>query len=429
MTGPHTSIKCPECGHEFDISDVLYHQVEHELKKQFDQQLKLERDKFRTEATKLQQEKDQFEKVKSEQEETIHKAIRSGIKSAQKSLAEKLSAEIRDEQSEQLKALQEELGKKSEQVKALHKAEADIERLKREKDEVQSKANAEMEQQLGKKLAEERQKIKDSEEERSSKKVAERDHVIRQLSEQVEIMKKKAEQGSMQIQGEVQELIIEEWLAATFPLDTIEEIKKGARGGDCIQNINTRSFVNCGKIYYESKRTKAFQLAWIEKFKTDMRERNANIGVLITEAMPADMDQMGFRDGIWICSFQEFRGLSSVLRETVISMHRLVSQQENRGDKTAMIYDYVTSNEFRMQVEAIAEGFMQMQSDLEKEKRAMQRIWKEREKQIDKVLLNTSHMYGSIRGIAGNAIPMVRQLELPGAIEDEEIEPLAGEPR
>ena len=202
-------------------------------------------------------------------------------------------------------------------------------------------------------------------------------------------------------------------------LFTIEEIKKGARGGDCIQIVNTRSFTNVGRIYYESKRTKNFQPAWIEKFKADIREKGANIGVLVTEAMPQDMDRMGFREGIWICSFTEFKALSEVLRESLIGMHRVLAQQENRGDKMSMVYDFLTSNEFRLQVEAIVEGFTQMQADLESEKRAMTSIWKKREKQIDKVLRNTSDMYSSIRGIAGNAIPAVRQLELPGAGPEE----------
>ncbi len=422
MTDAHTTIKCPECGHEFDISDVLYHQVEHELKIDFEARLKKEREKFRSESEKLQQQRKQLEKAQSEQEEIINKAIREKLQLEKKALAEKISAEVRDEQSEQLKALQEELQAKSKQVKDLNKARADIERLKREKDEVQSKAEAEMERLLSQKLAEERQKIKESEEERTTKLVTERDQLIDQLKEQMEIMKRKAEQGSMQLQGEVQELMIEEWLAVAYPLDTIEEIKKGARGADCIQIINTRSSVNCGMIYYESKRTKAFQPAWIEKFKADIREKNANLGILVTEAMPTDMERMGYRDGIWICSFAEFKGLSNVLRESLISMHRVISQQENRGDKMSMVYDFLTSDEFRLQIGAIVEGFTQMQSDLDAEKRAMISIWKKREKQIDKVLLNTSHMYSSIKGIAGNAVPAVRQLELPAAIEEDEAE-------
>ena len=142
--------------------------------------------------------------------------------------------------------------------------------------------------------------------------------------------------------------------------------------------------------------------------------------MLVTEAMPADMERMGFRDGIWICSFEEFKGLCVVLRESLIQLSNAITVQENKGDKMGMLYDFLTSNEFRLQIEAIVEGFVQMQGDLESEKRSMQGIWKKREKQIEKVLLNTNFMYSSIRGIAGNAIQPVPLLELPEGDEDDD---------
>ena len=230
-------------------------------------------------------------------------------------------------------------------------------------------------------------------------------------------MKRKQEQGSMQLQGEVQELAMEEWLQQTFPLDTIDEVKKGANGADCLQIVNTRERQNCGTIYYESKRTKHFQPAWIEKFKKDIRDQNADVGVLVTEVLPSDMDRMGMREGIWICTFEEFKGLSAVLRQSVIQVSLALASQENKGDKMAMLYDFLTSTEFRLQVEGIVEGFTQMKSDLDREKNAMNRIWKQREKQLDKVIANTIGMHGSIKGIAGNGIQPIPALELPSAEE------------
>ena len=221
----------------------------------------------------------------------------------------------------------------------------------------------------------------------------------------------------MQLQGEVQELAIEEWLKEKYPFDTIDEVKKGARGADCMQIVHTRESQNCGKIYYESKRTKDFQKSWIEKFKADMREKGADIGVLVTDVMPNDFKRMGLLDGIWICTFEEFKGLSAVLREQMIKIHHAMKSQENKTDKMSLLYGYLTSNEFKMQLEAIVESFTTMQSDLDTEKRSMQRIWKQREKQIEKVLDNTINMYGSIRGIAGNAIGNIRALELPNSSE------------
>jgi hypothetical protein len=415
MTSSHISIKCPECGHEFDISDVLYDQVEHDLKAQYDERLKEAREKYQADTRKLEEERAALAKARDGQQEAVEQAIREGLRRERQALSEKLTAQIREEQSESLQSLQRELQQKSAQLKDFHKAQAEIERLKREKDEAASKAEADAERKLNERLALEREKIQKDEEDKQTLKIREKDYVIQQLNDKLKDLQRKAEQGSMQLQGEVQELAIEEWLAAAYPLDGIEEIKKGARGGDCIQVINTRSAANCGRIYYESKRTKAFQPAWIEKFKADVLEKSANIGVLVTEAMPADMPQMGQKDGIWICSFTDLPSLSAVLRDSLITIHRVLAGQENRGDKMSMVYDYVTSDEFRLQVEAIVEGFSQMQADLDREKRAMAKLWKQREKQIDKVLTNTSNMYGSIRGIAGSAIPAVRQLELPGA--------------
>ena len=170
-----------------------------------------------------------------------------------------------------------------------------------------------------------------------SKFITDRDKRIKDLQQALEEARRKAEQGSMQLQGEVQELAIEEWLAANFPLDKIEEIKKGARGADCLQIVNTRSRKNCGKIYYESKRTKDFQPSWIEKFKKDIRDKGADIGVLVTQSMPSDMERMGSKDGIWVCTFEEFKSLCAVLRQSVIRISEAVEIQENKGDKMAML--------------------------------------------------------------------------------------------
>ncbi len=307
--------------------------------------------------------------------------------------------------------MQKELALKSEQVKELNKAKADIERIKREKEELKESIEADAERKMNETLTNERKKIQKTIEDRQQLKLSEKDKVIEDLKNQLQVAQRKAEQGSMQLQGEVQELAIEEWLRDSFPLDTIAEVKKGVRGADCLHIVNTRARQNCGSVYYESKRTKEFQSGWIEKFKQDLRDKGANIGVIVTEAMPRDMERMGLKDGVWICSFEEFKGLCAVLRESIVHVSLATIAQENKGDKMTMLYDYLTSNEFKLQIEAIVEGFTQMQADLNAERRAMESSWKKREKQIEKVLLSTNHMYSSIKGIAGSAIPAVPQLE------------------
>ena len=410
-------IKCPNCGHQIDVNDILYHQVDEELKKKYQDELAAEKNRYQERLDSLSKERAIFEDEKRRQEETVTEAIRARLKEEEKRLQGEIRARMEEEQSEQIRSLQEELNQKSGQLKEFNRAKSDIERLKREKNELKESIEAESEKKFSEMLSAERENIRKNEEQKSQMKLSEREKVIEQLKENLKEAQRKADQGSMQIQGEVQELAIEEWLTTTFPLDTIEEVKKGARGADCVQIVNTRTRQNCGTIYYESKRTKGFQDGWMEKFKTDIRERGADIGVLVTESMPTDMERMGLRDGIWVCSFEEFRGLCVVLRESVIRLSTAVATQENKGDKMGMIYDYLTGNEFRLQVEAIVEGFTQMHTDLESEKRAMQGIWKKREKQIEKVLLNTTHMYSSVRGIAGSAVQPVQLLELSAGKE------------
>lgn len=419
-----TQIKCPNCGTSVDVQDILSHQLEEEIRQKYQAQLASEKKRFEQEQERLNQAKEEFEQKKRQENELFQERLERQLKEEKRALETRLKQKLAEEQSEQFQALQKELNQKSEQIRELNRTKAEIETLKREKAELKEAVEAEAQRKLNELLLAEKEKIKRSEEERNELKIRELQKQLDDQRKLTEEMKRKQEQGSMQLQGEVQELAIEEWLAAQFPLDLIEEVKKGARGGDCVQVVNTHSRQCCGRIYYESKRTKDFQPGWIEKFKADMREKGADIGVLVTHAMPANLDRMGIRDGIWICTYEEFKGLCTVLRESVIQLSLAIASQENRGEKMHMLYDFLTSNTFRMQVEAIVEGFASMKNALESEKRSMQRIWKEREKQIEKVITNTIDMYGSIKGIAGNAIQPVKALELPEGdfAENEEID-------
>jgi len=406
-------IKCPNCGTDIDVQDILSHQLEDEIKQKYQAQTLVAQKKNAAEQDKLKQEKLAFEKAKQRENELFQERLANQLKEEKKNIEAKLKSKLKEEQSEQFEALQKELNEKSEQVKELNRSKAEIEKLKREKGELKEAAEADAQKKLNETLITEKEKIKKSEEDKNELRFKEMQKQLEDQKKLTEEMKRKQEQGSMQMQGEVQELAIEEWLATQFPLDTIEEIKKGARGGDCLQIVNTRSAQNCGTIYYESKRTKDFQPTWIEKFKADIRDKGATIGVLVTEVMPSDMDRMGLKDGIWICNYDEFKGLCAVLRQSIVQLSTAISSQENKGDKMDMLYTFLTGNTFRMQVEAIVEGFTQMKADLDSEKRSMQRIWKQRDKQIEKVITNTIDMYGSIKGIAGNAIQSVKALELP----------------
>ena len=414
------TIKCPNCSQQIDVNEILYHQLEDEFKqknlsqkKKFDEEIAQKRVEYKQAMDLLKQKEDSITEQKEKFDEELKKATKEQIKQQRQKLNDELRKEIFEEHKESMSILQKELESKSEQVKELNKSKAEIEKLKREKEEIESKAKADAQIELNKQLSEEKEKIKKIVDEQNELKIKQKDEQMEQLKKQLQEAQRKAEQGSQQLQGEIQELAIEEYLTNKYPFDAIEEIKKGARGGDCIQVVHTREIQNCGKIYYESKRTKEFQRSWIEKFKADMRDKGADIGVLVTEVLPKELDRMGLVDGVWICSYEEFKGLSSVLRESIIKINLAKKSEENKTDKMSLLYGYLTSTEFTMQVEAIVEGFSQMQTDLDSEKRSMNRIWKQREKQIEKVLENTVGMYGSIKGIAGNSIGNVKALELP----------------
>ncbi|WQW07509.1 DUF2130 domain-containing protein [Helicobacter pylori] len=414
---------CPKCQEPIDVNEALYKQIEQEnqnkflaQQKEFEKEVNEKRAQYLSDFKNLEQKEETLKEREKEQKAKFDEAVKQASALALQDERAKIIEEARKnaflEQQKGLELLQKELDEKSKQVQELHQKEAEIERLKRENNEAESRLKAENEKKLNEKLDLEREKIEKALHEKNELKFKQQEEQLEMLRNELKNAQRKAELSSRQLQGEVQELAIEEFLRQKFPLDCIEEIKKGQRGGDCIQVVHTREFQNCGKIYYESKRTKEFQKAWVEKLKSDMREIGADVGVIVSEALPKEMERMGLFEGVWVCSFEEFKGLSAVLREGVIQVGLAKKSQENKGDKMDLLYHYLTSSEFSMQVNAIIEGFEQLRADLESEKRAMARIWKSREKQIDKVFEGTINMYGSIKGIAGNAIGQVKALEL-----------------
>jgi hypothetical protein len=413
-----TKINCPNCGEMVNVNEILYHQLDDKLKKKYQEQLSGEKRKHEQDIELLRKAREELESEKKKMSEKIDEGVRLKLKAEKEILEKLIRSRIEEEETEKFRLLQEELNEKSAKLKEFSQAKAEIERLKREKDEISDRIKAESERAMTIRLSEEKEKIRRTENDKLEFAKLEYEKKLADQMKLVEEMRRKSEQGSVQLQGEIQELAIEEWLRDNFPLDTISEIKKGANGGDCVQTVNTYSRQNCGMIYYESKRTKAFGGDWIEKFKADMRAKGINVGILVTQTMPREMERMGLKEGIWICSFNEFKALSAIMRDTVIKMSELTATQENKGDKMIMLYDYLVSPEFKAQIDAIIEGFSNMKTGLDSEKRAMEKLWKIREKQIERVILNTAHMYGSIKGIAGDAIESVTALELGEGTED-----------
>ena len=328
--------------------------------------------------------------------------------SLQKQLEEQIRKNVSEDFENRLSLLQKSNADNEEKLKLARRKE--IEFMQREQ-EFKTKEE-ELELTVQKKLAAERESLAEGlrklEAEKSAQKETEYQLKLKELETQLEQQKKlaaemqrKAEQGSMQLQGESQELALEEMLTAAFPFDKIEEVGKGVRGADSIQIVRNNLGAECGKIIWESKRAENFSTDWIEKLKADMRNLGADVAILVTRRYPKDMERFGEKDGVWVCNFTEAKALASVLRDGIIKIYNASKSQENKGDKMNMLYSYLTSPEFAEQWKAIREGFLSMKVSIQKERDAMERLWKSREKQLEKVLLNATHIRGSIDGISG----------------------------
>ena len=415
MSSNSSNIICPNCKHEFPIGNALTQQIETDIRNKY---LKV----YNDDKQKLEAERAQISKLMEQAKtdaENQEKIIAEKVKLQKAVLEQEAIKKAASEMALQMEMLNKELSEKETKLKDSQAKELQF--LLKAK-ELQEK-EAQFELTLQQKLQAEREllseQIKKQELEKNS--IKDKDHQLQmmELKKQLEDQKKLTEemvrkqgQGSMQMQGEVQELILEELLRSTFPFDSIDEVGKGVKGADAIHTIRNPLGQVCGKIIYESKNTKAFGGDWIDKLKHDMRSSQADIAVIVTETMPKDMERFGMKDGVWICNYTEIKSLAFVLRDSLIKVHAAQSSQENKGDKMSLLYSYLTGTEFRQQIEAIVEGFTELQYGIQKEKNAMTKIWKEREKQLEKVLLNTTNFYGSVKGIAGNAIGDIKLLEL-----------------
>lgn len=387
------SITCPNCGHQFEPGDIIRDEVEKELRSKMVDWQKKKQAEFDQQLT------EEKRKTQTEIETNLRKSITADYENKVKLLEQNSK-----DNEEKLKLA------RQKELEFLQKEQ----QLKNKEEELELSVQKRLTEERGK-LSEELRKI---EEQKVASREAEFQLRMKEMEKQLEDQKKlaeemrrKAEQGSMQTQGEVQELLLEEILAEHFPFDQIQEVGKGVEGADCIQVIRTASGKECGKIIYESKRTKNWSNSWVDKLKTDMRNSNSDVAILVTQAFPKDMEKFGERDGVWICSYEEIGSVAAVLRNAIIRISEAKKSEENKGEKMQMLYNYLTGNEFRQQIEAIVEGFVSMKNSITKERIQMEKIWKEREKQLDKVLINTTGMYGSVKGIAGASVNDIPLLE------------------
>ena len=378
-----TDIKCPKCGNEFEPTDAIRLQIETELNNKASDWQKKKNEEFQL---KLEEEKKRLQ-------ENLEASMRQKIALDYENKFQVLE-QTNKENEERLKEA------RAQQVLFLKKEQE----LKTKEEELELSIQRKLQQER-ETLAEEIRKL---EEQRIAAKETEFQLRMKEMEEKmdaqkrlIEEMKRRAEQGSMQTQGEVQELLLEELLKNTFPFDHVSPVGKGARGADCVLTVRNQFGQECGKIIFESKRTTDFSQDWVEKLKADLRQVGADAAILVTQAFPKDLKQFGEYNGVWICSFSEVKAVVPLMREGLIKVYNASKSQENKGDKMHMLYNYLTGNEFSEQWKAIREGFLSMKLSIQKERDAMEKLWKQREKQLEKVLLNAAHIHGSVEGIAG----------------------------
>jgi hypothetical protein len=297
--------------------------------------------------------------------------------------------------------------------------------LRKEKLEIED-ARKGLELEMARRMESERKRVADDTEKRLTEqyrmKEAEKDKIIDDLKKKAEEFKRKAEQGSQQLQGEVAEISLEELLKASFPLDGIDEVPKGIRGADVIHSVCNQLGQPCGTLIWESKRTKAWSDGWIEKLKEDQREVKAEIAVLVSTVLPKGVNGFARINGVWVCEHSLTGCLAEALRIGLMDLSSAKLSVIGKNEKMEALYEYLSGPEFRQHVEGIVEAFASMRKDLDQEKRAMEKIWAKREKQIERVIKNMGRMYGSMEGIIGQSLPQLELLELkalPETINEE----------
>jgi len=367
------TIKCPDCGAVIELSEAISHDIEVRLKQQYENE----------------------------------------IGKTKKAIEEKAKIEAQESLNIKISDLNEQLEEKTKNLKEAQRQELELRKRQRELVEKEEK----LELELSRKIDAERQKIiqKTSKEfeETHRLKDAEKDKQLDDMKKQIDELKRKSEQGSQQMQGEVLELELEESLKEEFPFDVIEPVAKGVKGGDIIQTVKTQSGRICGKILWETKRTKNWSDSWIQKLKDDQRDAKADLAILVSETLPKGFHHFRLISGVWVTDILSAVSLALALRVVLIQVARERETQVGKKEKMEIAYNYLTGQEFRNRVEAIVESFTAMKVDLEAERRAMLKIWAKREKQIERVISNAAGMHGDLQEIAGSSLPTIKILELP----------------
>ena len=427
MTEP--TIVCPNCKTEIKLTESLAAPLIETTRKQFEQQLaQKDSDIAQREQAMREKEKQLIEarnkldkKVADQVAEQLKKdRIRITAEEAKK--AKEAAATDLEQKTQELSELQEVLKQRNEKLAEAQKAQVELIKKQRELDDAKRELELTVEKRVQEGLDATRQQAKKEAEDEQKLKVMEKEQTITAMQKQIEDLKRRAEQGSQQLQGEVQELELENLLRTKFPFDAIDPVPKGELGGDVLHRVVSAGGQSGGTILWESKRTKNWSDTWLTKLREDQRTAKAEIAVIVSQILPKGVETFEMVEGVWVTHPRAALPVAFVLRQSLLELAIARQSSEGQQTKTEMVYQYLTGPRFRQRVEAIVEAFSTMQEDLDKERKVIMKQWAKRQEQIERVMGATVGMYGDLQGIAGKSLQEIEGLELK-ALGSEDDEP------
>ena len=417
-------IHCPACSTEIKLTESLAAPLIAETRRRFEQTLAAKDAEVAKREAVLKTKEGELATAKASVDEQVAakvKAERTVIAAEEAKKAKLLAASDLDQKTKELSELQEVLKERDVKLADAQKAQADLIRKQRELDDAKREMDLTIEKRVQESLVAVRDKAKQEVDEALKLRVLEKEEQISSMQRQIEDLKRKAEQGSQQLQGEVLELELEALLRSKFPLDLIEPVPKGEFGGDVLQRVLGTSGQACGTILWESKRTKNWSDGWLAKLRDDQRSANAELALLVSNVLPKGVTAFDHVDGIWVAESRCAVPVAIALRQSLIEIAKVRQAGDGQQTKMELVYEYLTGPRFRHRIEAIVEKFSDMQSDLDKERKTMTRLWAKRQAQIQGVIESTVGMYGDLQGIAGKALQEIDALS-PPALEGPELE-------
>lgn len=414
MTEP--MITCPHCHRDFKLNETLAAPLIESTRLQFQSALAEKEEEIRRRESAIAAERAAITDARKSIDDEVATKIAAERKVISKEEAEKaklaLSMELADKE-QALVTIQEVLKDRDSKLAEAQKAQAQLLRKERELEDAKREVELTIEKKVQESLLDVRNKAKQEAEESLRLKVAEREQTISAMQKQIEELKRKAEQGSQQLQGEVQELALEALLTGKFPRDTFAPVPRGDFGGDLQQHVFDPFGQRCGTILWEAKRTKHWSDGWLSKLRDDQRAAKADLAVIVSHALPKGVEGFDLIDGVWVVEPRFALAIAIALRQSLIELAAARKTGEGQQTKMELVYQYLTGPRFRLRVEAIVEKFTDMQSDLDRERKTMTRLWAKREEQIRGVIETTAGMYGDLQGIAGKTFQEIQGLDVP----------------